>query len=396
MKLRTAVGIVGAGPAGLMLSQLLARAGIDSVIVENRSRAYCEARIRAGLLEQGSIDLINEVGSGARMMKEGLPHDGIELRFDGKTHRIDIHALSGRRVMIYGQHEIVKDMIAVRLNEGGKILFEAEGTSVHDLASNAPVIRCRHNGEPVEIECRFIAGCDGFHGICRPSIPAGVLTIYDHPYPMAWLGVLVEAPPLHHELVYTASARGFALFTMRSMTVSRLYLQCKIDEKLDDWSDDRIWDEFAGRLAGDADRKISKGPITQKIITEMRSFVCEPMQYGNLFLAGDSAHIVPPTGAKGMNLAIADVRRLSAAMVEHFKSGRRDLLETYSQRCLKRVWRAQHFSWWMTCLMHNFDSHGAFERRAQQSERELVVSSHAAAATLAENYSGMPWAWDDA
>ena len=395
MKIRTQVAIVGAGPAGLLLSQLLARAGIDSVIVENRSRAYCEARIRAGLLEQGTIDLLRDVGCGARMDREGLPHDGIELRFGGKTHRIDIHALTDRRVMIYGQHEIVKDMIGVRLAEGGHILFEVEGTRVHGLDSKTPSVHCRHNGEDVEIQCDIIAGCDGFHGICRPSIPDGVLTIYDHPYPMGWLGFLVEAPPLHHELIYTSSPRGFALFTMRSMTVSRLYLQCSPDEDVEDWPDDRVWEEFAARLAGDDDRKLSVGPITQKIVTEMRSFVCEPMQYGNLFLAGDAAHIVPPTGAKGMNLAVADVRRLARAAERFFKQGQRDLLDGYSQACLKRVWRAQHFSWWMTCLMHNFDSHGAFERRAQQSEREYVVSSANAARTLAENYAGMPWDWDE-
>ena len=395
MKKRTQVGIVGAGPAGLMLSKLLARAGIDCIIVENRGRAYCEARIRAGLLEQGTIDLLTETGCGDRMHEEGLPHDGIDLRFGGVSHRLDIHALSGRRVMIYGQHEIVKDLIGIRLAEGGQILFEADSVSVHDLDSKTPSIHCRHGGEAVEIQCDIIAGCDGFHGICRPSIPDGVLTIYDHPYPMGWLGVLVDAPPLHHELIYTASPRGFALFTMRSMTVSRLYLQCKPDEDIKAWSDDRIWSEFAARLEGDSDRKLSVGPITQKVITEMRSFVCEPMQYGNLFLAGDAAHIVPPTGAKGMNLAIADVRRLAGAAERYLRHGQRDLLDGYSKACLKRVWRAQHFSWWMTCLMHNFDSHGAFEARAQQSERDYVVSSAAAGKTLAENYAGMPFEWDE-
>jgi p-hydroxybenzoate 3-monooxygenase len=395
MQLRTQVGIVGAGPAGLMLSQLLAHMGIDNIIVENRSRAYAEARIRAGLLEQGTIDLMNEAGVGERMRKEGLIHDGIELRFDGISHRIDIKELTGRAVMIYGQHEIVKDMIGVRLAEGGKIMFEAQDVGVHDLKDKAPTIRFRHEGQAVEIACDIIAGCDGFHGVCRPSIPKDVLTIYDHPYPMGWLGILAEAPPLHHELIYSANPRGFALFTMRSPTVSRLYLQCKPDEDINEWSDDRIWEEFTLRLKEDSERKMSYGPIVQKGITEMRSFVCEPMQYGNLFLAGDSAHIVPPTGAKGMNLAIADVRNLARAAEAFFKKGNRDLLENYSQRCLKRVWRAQHFSWWMTCLMHNFDSHTAFDRRAQQSERDYVVSSRISANALAENYSGMPWEWDE-
>ena len=396
MKKRTQVGIVGAGPAGLLLSRLLARAGIDCVIVESRSRGYCEARIRAGLLEQGTIDLLNEAGCGQRMSREGLVHHGIDLRFAGVSHRIDVHALTGRDVMIYGQHEIVRDVIAVRLAEGGEILFEAESVRVDEPTSSRPTIHCRHKGEAIEIECDFIAGCDGFHGICRPSIPASVLTLYDHPYPMGWLGILVEAPPLHHELIYAASPRGFALFTMRSTGVSRLYLQCKPDENIDAWSDDRIWSEFEARLAGNDDRRLSVGPITQKGVTEMRSFVCEPMQYGNLFLAGDAAHIVPPTGAKGMNLALADVRRLARATERFYATGSRDQLDDYSRACLKRVWRAQHFSWWMTCLMHNFEGHGPFDRRAQQSERDYVVSSEAAAKALAENYTGMPYAWDDA
>ena len=391
---KTQVGIVGAGPAGLMLSQLLFRAGIDCVIVENRSRAYCEARIRAGLLEQGSIDLLNEVGAGARMMREGLMHDGIELRYGGEGHRIDVKALTGRNVMIYGQHEIVKDLNELRLSQGADIMFEASDVAIHDLTSAKPIIRCTHNGEPVEIECGIIAGCDGFHGISRPSMPADKVTHYDHPYPLGWVGILVEAPPVHHELVYSASPRGFALFTMRSMTVSRLYLQCPADDVVENWSDDRIWEELEMRLEGGTQYKLPKGPIVQKSVTEMRSFVCEPMQHGNLFLAGDSAHIVPPTGAKGMNLAIADVRRLSRAANDFFKHGRRDDLDTYSQRCLKRVWRAQHFSWWMTTLMHRFDSYNAFERRSQQSERDYIVSSEAAARTLAENYTGMPFIWD--
>ena len=391
---KTQVGIVGAGPAGLMLSQLLFRAGIDCVIVENRSRAYCEARIRAGLLEQGSIDLLNEVGAGARMMREGLMHDGIELRYGGEGHRIDVKALTGRNVMIYGQHEIVKDLNELRLSQGADIMFEASDVAIHDLTSAKPIIRCTHNGEPVEIECGIIAGCDGFHGISRPSMPADKVTHYDHPYPLGWVGILVEAPPVHHELVYSASPRGFALFTMRSMTVSRLYLQCPADDVVENWSDDRIWEELEMRLEGGTQYKLPKGPIVQKSVTEMRSFVCEPMQHGNLFLAGDSAHIVPPTGAKGMNLAIADVRRLSRAANDFFKHGRRDDLDTYSQRCLKRVWRAQHFSWWMTTLMHRFDSYNAFERRSQQSERDYIVSSEAAARTLAENYTGMPFSWD--
>ena len=329
------------------------------------------------------------------MHREGLMHDGIELRFGGRGHRIDIKALTGRNVMIYGQHEIVKDLIAVRQAEGGQILFEAGNVRIHDLKARAPRITFTQGGEDVEIACDIIAGCDGFHGICRPSIPAEALTLYDHPYPIGWVGALVDAPPVSHELIYSASQRGFALYTMRSSTVSRLYLQCRPDEDIEAWPDERIWEELELRLEGGRDHKLPKGPMLQKGITEMRSFVCEPMQYGNLFLAGDSAHIVPPTGAKGMNLAFADVRRLSRATVDFLKRGRREGLDAYSERCLKRVWRAQHFSWWMTCLMHPFETHNAFERRAQQSERDYVVSSAAAAKTLAENYAGMPWDWDD-
>lgn len=394
-RIKTQVGIVGAGPSGLMLSQLLWREGIDNVIVENRSREYCEGRIRAGLLEQGSIDLINEVGAGARMMREGLVHDGIELRYGGVSHRIDIRALTGRNVMIYGQHEVVKDMIGLRLSQGAQIMFEATGAALHDLTTDHPRITCNHHGEPVEIECRIVAGCDGFHGISRPAIPRDKAKHYDHPYPMGWVGVLVEAPPVHHELIYSSHPQGFALYTMRSMQVSRLYLQCKPDDDIEQWSDQRIWDELDVRLDGRSEYTLPKGPILQKGITEMRSFVCEPMQHGNLFLAGDAAHIVPPTGAKGMNLALADVRRLARATVDHLKRGKRDGLDSYSERCLKRVWRAQHFSWWMTTLMHNFDSYNAFERRAQQSERDYVTSSQAGAKVLAENYAGMPFEWDE-
>ena len=394
-RIKTQVGIIGAGPAGLMLSQLLAREGIDNVVIENRSRDYCEARIRAGLLEQGSIDLLNEVGAGERMMRDGLSHDGIELRFDGIGHRIDIQQLTGRNVMIYGQHEIVKDLNALRLSQGAQILFETADARLHDITTNKPRITCTHGGEAVEIECAIVAGCDGFHGISRPAIPMTKAVHYDHPYPMAWVGVLVEAPPVHHELIYSATKHGFALYTMRSNTVSRLYLQCPPDDDIAAWSDERIWEQLELRLEGGTDHKLPRGPIVQKGITEMRSFVCEPMQHGNLFLAGDSAHIVPPTGAKGMNLALADVRRLARVTADYLKRNRRDGLDSYSQKCLKRVWRAQHFSWWMTCLMHNFDHYNAFENRAQASERDYVTSSEAGARVLAENYAGMPYDWNE-
>ena len=386
--MRTQVGIVGAGPAGLMLSHLLHRAGISSIIIEARSRAYCEARIRAGLIEQWAADMLVETGLGARMKRESVVHDGIYLCFDGKLHNINFHKLVGKRVTIYGQQEVVKDLIAKRIADGGQILFGCSAASVHGFDGKAPQIRFRHNGETKEIDCDFIGGCDGFHGVCRPSIPAKSISIYEREYPFGWLGILAEAPPVADELIYAYHPRGFALFSMRTPTLVRYYLQCAPNEDLDQWPDKKIWDELETRLGGT--RPLKRGPIVEKIVAQMRSFVTEPMQYGRMFLAGDSAHIVPPTGAKGMNLAFADVRVLSRAVAAFYKSGSTNLLDRYSETCLRRVWKAQRFSWWMTRLMHLFPEENPFDRRRQVAELDYVTSSEAAAKSLAENYVGLP------
>jgi len=386
--MRTQVGIVGAGPAGLMLAHLLGRGGIDCVVVEARSRRYVEERIRAGVLEQGVRDLLIETGVGERMQREGLVHHGIELRFDERRHRIDFAELAdGRGVTVYGQHEVVKDLIAARLAAGGEIVFEASQVSVDGL-DERPVIRFSEGGRERELSCDFIAGCDGFHGVCRAAVPDEVLTAYERVYPFAWLGILAEAPPSSDELVYANHPAGFALLSMRSPQISRLYLQCAPDESLAAWPDARVWDELHRRLDGGG---IAEGPVLQKSITAMRSFVVEPMQYGRLFLAGDAAHIVPPTGAKGMNLAIADVRILAEALGTFFRSGNADPLAAYSVTCLRRIWKVQRFSWWMTSMLHRFDEHSPFDRRRQLAELDYVTSSRAAATTLAENYVGLPW-----
>jgi len=390
--MHTQVGIVGAGPAGLFLSHLLAREGIASIIVESRSRKYVEERIRAGVLEQGTADLMVEIGIGDRMRREGLVHHGIELRFQGKGHRIDFADLAnGQGVTVYGQHEVVKDLIGARLAAGGEIIFEAQDVAIHDFDGSQAKIRFLRNDRQQEISCDVIAGCDGSHGVCRASIPDGVLTTYERAYPFAWLGILARAQPVSHELIYTHHERGFALFSMRTPQVSRLYLQCAPDEDLANWPDARIWDELQIRLG--EGRAHIEGPILQKGITGMRSFVVEPMQYGRLFLAGDAAHIVPPTGAKGMNLAVADVRVLARALAEFYRSGRADLLERYSQTCLRRIWKAQRFSWWMTSMLHIFEDACPFDRRRQIAELDYVTSSRAAATSLAENYVGLPMEW---
>lgn len=390
---RTQIGIVGAGPAGLVLSHLLHQQGIESVVIENRSRQYVEERVRAGVLEQGTVDLLIETGVGQRMKREGLVHYGIELRFNGQGHRIDFNELTeGKGITIYSQHEVVKDLTNARLAAGGQILFEAENVSVHDFDGAKPKIRYQKDGEVCELACDFIAGCDGFHGICRPSIPAGVLTEYERVYPFGWLGILAEAPPSSHELIYTYHERGFALLSMRSEKISRLYLQCKPDEDINLWPDERIWEELNTRLASDG-WLLTQGTVIQKGVTGMRSFVVEPMQYGRLFLAGDSAHIVPPTGAKGLNLAVADVRVLARALSDFYTTGRRELLEAYSQICLRRVWKVQRFSWWMTSMLHRFPDENPFDSRRQLAELDYVSSSRAASQSLAENYVGLPMEW---
>ncbi|MBI2715854.1 MAG: 4-hydroxybenzoate 3-monooxygenase [Rhizobiales bacterium] len=386
--MRTQVGIIGAGPAGLMLARLLHLQGISSIIVENRSRDYIENRIRAGLIEDWAADLLIDVGVGERMKAEGMLHWGINIGINGELHRIDFKKLVDKRVTIFGQQEVVKDLVARRLADGGPLLFEVDGVSVHDMTSQRPKIRFTHEGRAQEIDCDFIAGCDGFHGICRPSFPDGVLNVFERDYPFGWLGILTESPPPDHELIYSYTDRGFALYTMRSPSISRLYLQCDHDEDIENWSDARIWDELHKRLGGA--RKLQEGKMLQKGITPMRSFVVEPMQHGRLYLAGDSAHIVPPTGAKGMNLAFADVLVLSRALDAFYKSKRNDGLENYSASCLRRVWYAQRFSWWMTQILHRFPHETAFDRRRQLSDLGYITSSPAASTMLAEQYVGLP------
>ena len=366
------------------------------MILENRTRQYVVERVRAGVLEQGTVDLMTQVGLGERLRREGMHHDGIYLAFNGERHHIDFAELTGgRAITIYGQNEVVHDLIDARLATGRPLRFEVEDVSVDRLDSPAPVMRFRADGQAHEVTCDFIAGCDGFHGVCRPSIPSDYLRIYERIYPFAWLGILAEAAPSSNELVYSRHEHGFALFSMRSPHVTRLYLQCAIDEDLTLWPDEQIWRELRTRLGTTDGWAPNEGPILQKSITGMRSFVVEPMRYGRLFLAGDAAHIVPPTGAKGLNLAMADVYRLAAALTEFYRSGRETLLDVYSERALQRTWRAQRFSWWMTSMLHRSDSDNAFDHRRQLAELEYLVSSRAAMTSLAENYSGVAFEADE-
>jgi p-hydroxybenzoate 3-monooxygenase len=386
----TQVGIVGAGPAGLLLAHLLDRKGIESVVLEARSRDYVEARVRAGVLEQGTVDLLDEAGLAERLHREGLVHHGLELRFDGRGHRIDFSELTGgRAITVYGQQEVVKDLIAARVQAGGELRFEVQDVSLHDLESEGPAVRFRHEGAEHELRCDVIAGCDGFHGVSRPTIPDGVLRIHEREYPFAWLGILAEVAPSSEELIYCQHERGLALHSMRSPTVTRLYLQCEPDEDIESWPDERIWEELRTRLATDGGWELNEGPIVEKGITPMRSFVAEPLRFGHLFLAGDAAHIVPPTGAKGLNLAAADVRVLSEALGSWYADGDTRGLAAYSDTCLRRVWRVQHFSAWMTSMLHRFPGDDPFEARLQRSQLNYVCSSRAAASTLAENYVGL-------
>jgi len=373
-----------------MLAHLLQRAGVESVVIEARSREYVESRIRAGVLEHGTVDLLHEVGLGDRMSREGMKHNGIELGFNRQRHRIDMKALTGEGITVYAQHEVVKDLIDARVRAGGAIVFEATDVSIQGFRGDSPSVRFTHDGVAQELHCDFIAGCDGSHGVCRSSVPDGVLKTFERVYPFAWLGILAEAAPSQDELVYMNHERGFALFSMRSPTITRLYLQCDPEEDINNWPDDRIWDELFVRFESEDHWRPNRGRITQKGITPMRSFVTEPMQCGRLFLAGDAAHIVPPTGAKGMNLAIADVRILAMALTEHFKTGSRTLLDRYSEICLKRIWKAQRFSWWMTSMLHKFPDANPFDARRQLAELDYVTSSQTAARSLAENYVGLP------
>ena len=387
---RTQVGIVGAGPAGLVLGHLLHLRGIETVILEDRDREYVEGRVRAGVLEQGTVDLLIEMGVGERLEREGLVHHGVELRFGGKGHRIAFDELTGGRgITIYGQQEVLKDLIAARIAVGAPLLFEVDDVRPVGIDSDEPALRFRHDGEARELRCDVIVGCDGFHGICRDAIPEGVLTFHERVYPFGWLGILAEVEPSSEELIYCHHDRGFALHSMRSPEVTRLYLQCEPDEQLEQWPDERIWEELHTRFACDG-WTLKEGPIVEKGVTPMRSFVTEPMQYGRLFLAGDAVHIVPPTGAKGLNLAVADVRVLSDALVRWFTTGDHTALAAYSDTCLRRVWTTQFFSWWMTSMLHRMpDDHDGFQANLQRAQLDYVCSSRAAATSLAENYVGL-------
>jgi p-hydroxybenzoate 3-monooxygenase len=390
--MKTQVAIIGAGPAGLLLAHLLRLEGIESVVVEARTRTEIEATIRAGVLEQGTVNILNETGVGERMMREGAVHHGIYLRFAGRTRRIDLAALSGgRSIMVYAQHEVIKDLVKARLDAGAPIEFGVKDVTLQDLDTDAPKVRYRDaGGELRDLACDFVAGCDGFHGVSRPTIPSRRRNEFTRNYPFGWLGVLVEAPPSTDELIYAHHERGFALVSTRSPEIQRLYVQCDPEDRIENWPDERVWEELRARLATVDGWELKEGRIFQKGVVAMRSFVLEPMQYGRLYLAGDAAHIVPPTGAKGLNLAVADVRVLSRAFKAHYQDQRSDLLAQYSATALRRVWRAEHFSWWMTSMLHRFHDDSPFQHRLQLAELDYVTSSKAKATTLAENYVGLP------
>jgi p-hydroxybenzoate 3-monooxygenase len=389
--MKTQVAIVGAGPSGLLLGALLAKAGIDAVVVEQRSAEYVLGRIRAGVLEQVTTDLLEEAGVAARMHREGLPHTGFDLCFGGARHRIDLAGLTGgKRVMVYGQTEVTRDLMDARAAAGLKTIYEAADVSIHGFDGATPRVRWRKGDEVHELECDFIAGCDGFHGVCRASVPAAAIRTYEKVYPFGWLGILSRTPPVHHELIYANHERGFALCSMRSTTLSRYYVQCALDDKVEQWSDAAFWDELRRRLDPAAAGSLVTGPSIEKSIAPLRSFVAEPMRFGRLLLAGDAAHIVPPTGAKGLNLAASDVGLLAGALREHYLDHSDAGLDHYSQRCLSRIWKAERFSWWMTSLMHRFPETGEFGQKMQHAELEYLVGSRAASTALAENYVGLP------
>jgi p-hydroxybenzoate 3-monooxygenase len=391
MKTRTQVAIVGAGPAGLLLGQLLHRAGVDAVILERQTPDYVLARIRAGVLEQGSVALLEEVGVAARCRAEGLRHAGIELAFDGQRHRIDFASLIGAHVTVYGQTEVTRDLMAAREACGATTVYEASDVSLHGFDGDRPRVRYRKDGREHDIDCDWIAGCDGYHGVSRASVPAGAVRNFERVYPFGWLGVLCDTPPVSDELIYANHPRGFALCSMRSRTRSRYYVQCGLEQRIEDWPDARFFDELRSRLDARAAESLVTGPSIEKSIAPLRSFVAEPMRFGRLCLAGDAAHIVPPTGAKGLNLAASDVRYLSRALIEHYRSGTTAELDRYSERCLRRVWNAVRFSWWFTTLMHRFPDTGDFGQKIQEAELGYLVGSRAAATSLAENYVGLPF-----
>lgn len=389
--MRTQVAIIGAGPSGLLLGQLLAKNGIDNVILERQTGDYVLGRIRAGVIEKGAADLLDEAGCGARMHREGLIHDGIEISFGGARHRINFKELIGKSVIVYGQTEITRDLMDGRAAIGSQTIYEAEDVSLHDIGTDRPKVRYTKSGQQHEIECDFIAGCDGFHGVSRKSIPADVLKNFERVYPFGWLGILVDKPPVSDELIYANHERGFALCSMRSPTRSRLYIQCRLDDKVEDWSDEHFYEELKRRLDDEAIRRLQPGPSIEKSIAPLRSFVAEPMRHGRLFLAGDAAHIVPPTGAKGLNLAASDVYYLWQALVEFYKRQSSVGIDAYSARALSRVWKAERFSWWMTSQLHRFPESSGFDQKIQRSELEYLVSSQAAMTALAENYVGLPY-----
>ena len=390
---RTAVGIVGAGPAGLLLGHLLQQAGIDSVTVELRSERHVIDRVRAGVLEQTSVDLLHDVGLGERVSREGMRHEGLHIAFGGARHRLDLVNLTGgRAITVYGQNEVVRDLITARRAAGGRVVFDAESVTLSDLTSDRPRIDLGTADGTESIVCDYVAGCDGFHGVCRASLSTSSIQTYDRAYPFAWLGILADAAPSSHELVYSLHERGFALFSMRTTSVTRLYLQCSPDDSVENWSDDRIWNELHVRLKTDDGWEPNHGPILQKGVTGMRSFMVEPMRSGRVFLAGDAAHIVPPTGAKGLNLAMADVWRLARAFDAFYRTGSSAALDTYSDHGLARAWRAQRFSYWMTSMLHRSDSSNPFDYRRQLADLDYLVSSRAAMTSLAENYVG--WTLD--
>ena len=388
--MRTQVAIVGAGPAGLLLGRLLERRGIDTLIVEQRSRDHVLGRIRAGVLEHATAEMLDEAGVGTRMRAEGLVHDGIELCFDGDRHRLDLRALVDRHVIVYGQTEVTTDLMRARDQSGGRIVYGAEDVRPLDFGGSQPRLRYTENGVSQEVSCDFIAGCDGFHGICRQSVPSDAITSFERVYPFGWLGVLVDQPPVAPELIYAHHERGFALCSMRSHTRSRYYVQVPSDDRVESWSDDRFWDELRSRLSPQTAEALRTGTSIEKSIAPLRSFVAEPMRFGRLFLAGDAAHIVPPTGAKGLNLAASDVRYLADALIEYYEERSTAGIDGYSARALRRVWKAERFSWWMTSLLHVFPESGGFGRRIQRAEFDYLTASLAAAQSLAENYTGLP------